>query len=70
MARYQCRACGFDSQAPWAGELTCPRCGSRTAVRAAMRAEELTDAEIAAIAKAEVPAEHAHLDEVIKDWNP
>jgi prevent-host-death family protein len=33
-------------------------------------AGELTDSEIALIAKAEVPAEHAHLDEELKDWHP
>ena len=33
-------------------------------------AGELTDAEMALIANAEVPAEHAHLDEEIKDWCP
>jgi PHD/YefM family antitoxin component YafN of YafNO toxin-antitoxin module len=30
--------------------------------------EELTDEEAALIAKAEVPAEYAYLDEEIKDW--
>jgi PHD/YefM family antitoxin component YafN of YafNO toxin-antitoxin module len=29
---------------------------------------ELTEDEIALIAKAEVPAEHAHLDDELKDW--
>jgi prevent-host-death family protein len=38
--------------------------------RRVIEAGELTDAEIALIAKAEVPAEHAHLDEEIKDWRP
>ena len=38
--------------------------------RRVVRAEDLTDEEIALIAKAEVPAEHAHLDEEIKDWRP
>jgi uncharacterized Zn finger protein (UPF0148 family) len=52
MARYQCRACGFDGQGAWHGELVCPRCGSRTAVRAAVATEERTDAELAAIAAA------------------
>jgi hypothetical protein len=50
MARYQCRACGFDGHAASNGDLVCPRCGSRTAVRAAIAAEEMTDAELAAIA--------------------
>jgi uncharacterized Zn finger protein (UPF0148 family) len=52
MARYQCRACGFDGQAAWNGDLVCPRCGSRTAVRAAVATEERPDAELAAIAAA------------------
>lgn len=38
--------------------------------RRVVRAGELTDEEVAAIAKAEVPAEYAHLDEEIKDWRP
>jgi prevent-host-death family protein len=38
--------------------------------RRVVRAGELTDEEVALIAKAEVPAEHAHLDEEIKDWRP
>lgn len=49
MARYQCRACSFDDQGAWNGELVCPRCGSRTAVRAAIAVAEMTDAEVAAI---------------------
>ena len=48
MARYQCRACGFDGQGTWHGALVCPRCGSRTAVAT----EERTDAELAAITPA------------------
>jgi len=52
MARYQCRGCGFDGQGAWHGALVCPRCGSRTAVRAAVATEERTDAELAAIAAA------------------
>jgi PHD/YefM family antitoxin component YafN of YafNO toxin-antitoxin module len=31
---------------------------------------ELTDAERDLIAKAEVPAEYAYLDEELKDWKP
>ncbi len=31
---------------------------------------ELTEAEVALIAAAEVPAEHAHLDDELKDWRP
>ncbi len=38
--------------------------------RRVVRAGELTDEEIALIAKAEVPAEHAHLDDELKDWLP
>ena len=38
--------------------------------RQVLKAGDLTDAEIALIAKAEVPAEHAHLDEELKDWRP
>jgi DNA-directed RNA polymerase subunit RPC12/RpoP len=52
MARYQCRACGFDGQGTWHGALVCPRCGSRTAVRVALATAERTDAELAAIAAA------------------
>jgi uncharacterized Zn finger protein (UPF0148 family) len=52
MARYQCRACGFDNHAAWNGNLVCPRCGNRSEVRAAIGTEEFTEAEIAAIAAA------------------
>jgi hypothetical protein len=38
--------------------------------RRIVRTGELSDADIALIAKAEVPAEHAHLDEELKDWRP
>jgi PHD/YefM family antitoxin component YafN of YafNO toxin-antitoxin module len=38
--------------------------------RRVVKAGELTDEEVALIAKAEVPADHAHLDEEIKDWRP
>jgi len=38
--------------------------------RRAVRAEDLTEEEIALIARAEVPAEYAHLDEELKDWHP
>lgn len=31
---------------------------------------DLTDADVERIAKAEVPVEHAHLDEDLKDWRP
>ncbi len=38
--------------------------------RRAILASELTDEEIALIAKAEAPDEYAHLDDEIKDWHP
>jgi hypothetical protein len=38
--------------------------------RRVIAAGELTEEEIAAIAKAEVPVEYAHLDEELKDWRP
>lgn len=38
--------------------------------RRAIRAEELTEAEIEAIAAAEVPPGHEHLDEETRDWRP
>ncbi len=38
--------------------------------RRAFAAEELSEAEIDAIARAEVPPEYAHLDEELKDWQP
>lgn len=39
--------------------------------RQVLRVEELTDAEVELIAKAEVPAAHAHLDaELGDDWTP
>ena len=38
--------------------------------RRVVRAGALTDEEVALIAAAEVPAEHAQLDEEIKDWRP
>ena len=52
MARYQCRACGFDGHAAWVVELVCPTCGSRTEVRAAIGVEEMTEAELTAAAVA------------------
>ncbi|HXW23875.1 MAG TPA: hypothetical protein VEK73_03935 [Xanthobacteraceae bacterium] len=36
--------------------------------RRVMRTGDLSDEDIALIAKAEVPAEYAHLDEELKDW--
>ena len=38
--------------------------------RRVIAAGELTDDEITAIAQAEVPAEHAYLDDELKDWRP
>jgi Antitoxin Phd_YefM, type II toxin-antitoxin system len=38
--------------------------------RRVVRAGELTDEEVALIARAEVPPEHAHLDEEVKNWRP
>ena len=38
--------------------------------RRAFRAEELSEADLALIAQAEMPAEHAHLDEELGDWRP
>jgi PHD/YefM family antitoxin component YafN of YafNO toxin-antitoxin module len=38
--------------------------------RRVVRLEDFTDEEMALIAKAEVPAEHAHLDAELKDWQP
>ncbi len=38
--------------------------------RRVVSAGELTDAEVALIAAAEVPAEHAHLDDELKHWRP
>jgi ribosomal protein L37AE/L43A len=57
IARYQCRACGFDDHALWNGVLVCPKCGSTTEVRAAIATAEMTDAQIAAIAAARHPDE-------------
>jgi PHD/YefM family antitoxin component YafN of YafNO toxin-antitoxin module len=38
--------------------------------RRVVRPEDLTEAQIALIAKAEVPAEYAHLDAEATDWKP
>ena len=38
--------------------------------RRVVRLEDFTDEEMALIAKAEVPAEHTHLDAELKDWRP
>jgi len=42
----------------------------RESYRRALRIEDLTEEEIQLISKAEVPAEYAYLDELIKDWKP
>jgi prevent-host-death family protein len=38
--------------------------------RRVLRAGELTEEEVVLIGKAEVPAEHAHLDDELKGWRP
>ena len=38
--------------------------------RRVVRAEDLTDEELALIAEAEYPAGHAHLDAELEDWTP
>jgi PHD/YefM family antitoxin component YafN of YafNO toxin-antitoxin module len=38
--------------------------------RRVVRLEDFTEEEMAAIAQSEVPAEYAHLDDELKDWNP
>lgn len=38
--------------------------------RIARKVEDLDDATLAAIGRSEVPSEHAHLDELLKDWTP
>lgn len=38
--------------------------------RRVVRLEDFTDEEMALIARAEVPPEHAHLDAELKDWQP
>jgi PHD/YefM family antitoxin component YafN of YafNO toxin-antitoxin module len=38
--------------------------------RRVVRLEDFTDEEMALIAKADVPAQHAHLDDELKDWHP
>lgn len=37
--------------------------------RRVVRLEDFTDEELALIARAEVPAEYAHLDDELKDWH-
>lgn len=46
MACYNCRTCGFDSQAAWNGRLKCPRCGNTTNVGVAMTGSELAAADL------------------------
>jgi prevent-host-death family protein len=38
--------------------------------RRVIRLEDFTEEEMALIAKADVPVEHAHLDAELKDWQP
>ena len=38
--------------------------------RRAFRTEDLTDDEVALVAKSEMPPGHEHLDDELKDWNP
>lgn len=38
--------------------------------RRVVRLEQFTDEEMALIAEAEVPTEHSHLDDELKDWRP
>jgi prevent-host-death family protein len=38
--------------------------------RRVVRLEDFTEEEMALIAKAEVPAEYAYLDDELKDWQP
>jgi hypothetical protein len=38
--------------------------------RRVVRLEDFTDEEMALIARAEVPAKYAHLDDELKDWQP
>jgi prevent-host-death family protein len=38
--------------------------------RRVVRLEDFTEEEMALIAKAEVPAEYAHLETELKDWRP
>jgi len=47
--------------------LTIPRNGRD---RRAVRLDDFTAAETALIANADVPAEYAHLDAELKDWQP
>lgn len=42
----------------------------RASYRRAIRVEDLSDEEMELIAKAEVPAEYAYLDEILEDWKP
>jgi len=38
--------------------------------RRVVKVEDLTEEEVALIARSEVPAEHAHLDAELKNWKP
>ena len=62
MVGYECRACGFDGHAPWDGRLSCPECGSATAVGAAIAIEEMTGDEAMMIRSAQLDDRLAHRD--------
>ena len=38
--------------------------------RRVLRTDDLTDKEVALVAKSEMPPGHEHLDDELKDWNP
>jgi hypothetical protein len=44
--------------------------GSKNGDRRVVRLEDFTAEEMTVIAKSGVPAEYAHLDDELKDWNP
>lgn len=46
MARFQCRACGFDSSVVWKGKLTCPCCGGTAQVWVTVAVEEMEEADL------------------------
>ena len=50
MARYQCRACGFDGLAPWSGKPVCPGCGDRAKVRVVLPAQDRAEVDLSAVA--------------------
>ena len=57
MARFECRPCGYDGYATWAGELVCPHCGGREGVRAAFSVDEMTDQQVERLEQALVAAQ-------------